>query len=216
MQAVYDTGDDLLAATDAAFATAVAHLDSYQPIIVSDYAKLTLVGHKAATDTFNDGTDLPNPPWKMTNDDLAGARTGLEHALKQWLYPPLVDAGFPVWEIAIPSASGFNKADRTPVTYRCTNGDNNTHPFGREPDQGWMQLGNGHGLYILALGGTRYDAEDLESYGHHVAVPDAPLLAEVFGSLPDQVGIDRTWYFEHYFKRQLDTGTPLGLECFTS
>ena len=215
MQAVYETGDELLAAADDAFGTAVDQIDAYQPLIVSDYAKLTLVGHRAATDKFNDGTDLPNPPWAMSNTDLAQARTGLEHALKQWLYPPLIDAGFPVWQIAIPSGDGNNKAGRTPVNYRCVNSTTSrtSHPFGNEPEQGWIELSNGHGNYNLALGGTKYDELDLQT-GHHASVPDAPLLAEAFGALPDHVGLDPTWYFEHFFKRQLDTGTPLGLECW--
>jgi hypothetical protein len=218
MQAVYDTGDELLAATDAAFANAVASIDAYQPLIVSDYAKLTLVGHRAATDKFNDGTDLPDPPWVITNDDLAAARTGLEVALKQWLYPPLVDAGFPVWRIVIPSANGFNGADRTPVTYRCWGGGpfgtETTHPFGNEPADGWIKLSNGHDDYYLALGGTRFTPEDLEEGGHHAPVPAAALLAEMFGRLPEHVGLDRTWYFEHTFKRILDAGGALVIECY--
>jgi hypothetical protein len=217
MQAVYDTGNDLLVAADKAFDDAVAHIDAYQPLIVTDYAKLTLVGHRASAGIypFADGSDLPETPWLIEADKLAGLRTHLKYALTQWLYPPLLDAGFPVWSIAIPSADGYNNAERTPVTYRCTNGNNTTHPFGKEPDEGWIQLGNGHGLYSLALGGTRYDAQDLESYGHHAAVPDKTLLPGVFGTVSDtNVGLDKTWYFEHYFKQQLDTGAPLGIECW--
>jgi hypothetical protein len=217
MQTVYDTGDDLLDATDAAFATAVKQIDAYQPLIVSDHAKLTLVGHLSALAKFQDGTDLPTTPWVITNDDLARARTGLEQALKQWLYPTLVDAGFPVWRIVIPSSDGFNQTDRTPVTYRCSNrsgiGVTTTHPFGAEPDDGWIKLNNGHDNYYLALGGTRFDPEEIEFDGHHAPVPDAALLTEMFGPLPDHVGIDPTWYFEHFFKRQLGTGGDLVIDC---
>jgi hypothetical protein len=213
VQAVYDTGDKLLEAADTAFGKAVAQIDAYQPLIVSDYAKLTLVGHRAATDRFGDGTDLPETPWAITDPDLARARTGLEQALKQWLYPPLVDAGFPVWLITIPSSEGSNPADRTPVTYRCAHAFEDTHPFGAEPENGWIRLSNGSRDFYLALGGTRYDALDLETGGHHAPVPDADLLAQMFGPLPDGVGLNRTWYFEHFFERQLDTGSPLAIDC---
>ena len=215
MQVVYETGDKLLDAAEAGFGTAVNQLDAYQPLIVSDYAKLTLVGHKAATFKFGDGSDLPETPWVISNAQLANTRTGLETALKQWLYPPLIDSAFPVWRIAIPSSNGWNNAARTAINYRCTGGGGNTHPFYAEPANGWIQLGNGHGLYTLALGGTRYGPEDLQSYGHHAAVPDAGLLAEVFGPATDHVGVDRTWYFEHFFKRQLDENSgSLVLDCW--
>jgi hypothetical protein len=214
LQKVYDTGDDLLNDADQAFSTVVKHIDAYQPLIVSDYAKLTLVGHRAATDKFQDGTDLTTTPWAFTDTDLAAARTGIEFALKQWLYPPLVDAGFPVWQVVIPSANGFNGADRTPVTYRCNGSGLGTgHPFNQEPDDGWIKLDNGTSNFYLALSGTRYSPDEL-AQGHHATPPDEKLLASMFGALPDNVGIDRAWYFEHYFKEQLDSGTPLTLECF--
>jgi hypothetical protein len=179
-----------------------------------DAGKLTLVGHRAATDKFQDGTDLPTTPWAFTDNDLAAARTGIEFALKQWLYPPLVDAGFPVWQVVIPSANGFNGADRTPVTYRCNGSGLGTgHPFSQEPDDGWIKLDNGTSNFFLALSGTRYSPDEL-AQGHHATPPDENLLATMFGALPDNVGIDRAWYFEHYFEEQLDSGTPLTLECF--
>jgi hypothetical protein len=78
MQAVYDTGDELLTATDAAFGKAIDQMDAYQRLIVSDYAKLTLVGHLAATDKVNDGIDLPTTPWAISDAGLTQARTGLE------------------------------------------------------------------------------------------------------------------------------------------
>jgi hypothetical protein len=206
MQAVYDTGDALFIATDKAFSSALAHIDAYQPLIVTDAAKLQLVGQRA-------NSDKPNSPWNFSDTDIAKARTGLTSALKKWLYPPLVDAGFPVWMITIPSSEGFNPADRTPVTYRCETGFETTHPFGAEPADGWIRLSNGSRDFYLALGGTRYLPDDLEISGHHAPVPDADLLAQMFGPLPDGVGLNRTWYFEHYFERQLDTGSPLSIDC---
>jgi hypothetical protein len=213
MQVVYDTGDELMRAVDSAFSTAVDQIDAYQPLIVSDYGKLTLVGHLAALDKFQDGTDLPNPPWAFTETDLAKARSGLELALKQWLYPALVHAGFPAWRVVIPSSDGNNPADRTPVTYRCTSGFGTTHPFEDEPVDGWINLSDGRDDFYLALGGTRFSAEELQSFGHHAPVPEADLLMEMFEALPDHVALDRTWYFEHTYKRQLDT-EPLSIECF--
>lgn len=226
MQAVYDTGDKLLEATNDAFGQAVAQIDAYQPLIVSDYAKLHLVGQRA-------NTDVPDAPWAFTNTDLAQARTGIEAALKQWLYPALVDAGFPVWWIKIPSSDinfgdlvPFNDTDRTPNIYRCRNSETgvDTHPFDAEPADGWIKLGNGHSDdnrfpfvwydFYLALGGTRFAPHELRDHSHHAPVPSATLLAEMFGSLGDgDVGIDRTWYFEHMFKRMLDDGGTLVLDC---
>jgi hypothetical protein len=143
--------------------------------------------------------------------------------LKQWLYPPLVDAGFPVWRFTIPSDDNWNPAGargRTPQTYRCTDGyGHDTHPFGdlpTDPGEAWVKLSNGHDgtaanptLWYLALGGTRYTPHELMDEGHHAPLPPAALLTEMF----DTVGIDPTWYFEHMFKRQLDSDGQLVLDC---
>jgi len=212
MQAVYDTGDELLVASNTAFSTAVAQVDAYQRLVVTDPAKLELVGQRA-------NSDKPNSPWNFSDDDIARARTGLTYALKQWLYPPLVDAGFPVWQLVIPSPDGYNPADRTPTTYRCLGVKDHgfpetTHPFGAEPDLGWIKLDNGHADYSLALGGTTYSADQLAHEAEHAPVPTDDLVAAMFGPLNGgDAGLDQSWYFEWGLGRQLDSGKPRVLEC---
>jgi hypothetical protein len=214
LQVVYDTGDELVAAASEAYEDAADRTAAYQPLIVSDHKKLDLVGRLAAKDPGAFKVDPNQPaPWNFGEYDLEALRSGLKQALKQWLYPPLVNAGFPVWQIVIPSTHGFNPADRTPVTYRCKAAAPNPvnhHPFASEPADGWMKLSNGHADYYLALGGTRYSPSDLANNGHHAPVPDAGLLTSMFGPT---VGVNKTWYFEQMFKKMLDTGGTLVLDC---
>ena len=210
MQAVYQTGDKLTDAMDAAFTGAIKQIHDFQPLIVTDYGKLTRIGHLAANGPL-DGVN-EKAPWSFTQPQLDASRTDLETALKAWLYPPLVDVAFPLWHIIIPSGDGYNDITRTPQTYRCTNDLRTTHPFGAEPDAGWIELSRATTRFYFAMGGTRYDEADLVESGHHPPVPDAVLLTALFDSI-GSVGLGRAWYFEHGYDRELDTGTELTLEC---
>jgi hypothetical protein len=125
-------------------------------------------------------------------------------ALKQWLYP--CDS---IRRRPQPSRSDT-------VTYRCLDSSASRirHPFGNEQPNGWIQLSNGHQDFYLALGGTRFDAIDLETGPHHAPLPDAALLTEMFQPLPDHAGLDRTGYFERSFKRQIHSRGALVIECY--
>jgi hypothetical protein len=176
-------------------------------IVASDPVKLAVVGKKAGPVGDVNSSDDEHP-WAISGDQLNALQTSVTQGLTRWLMPSVVNAGFKVWQVRIPGSetnidgSHLNEADATPFTYRCKSVNNIapdeiTHPFGDVPNpDGWIKLDNGTQTYSLALGGTRYSADDLEEHSHHAPPPSQELLDTLYGAAPTGLALNKAWLFE--------------------
>lgn len=183
-------------------------LDSLYAIIVADPNKLAVVGENVApVNPIGGGTD-PNPhPWAI-GANLNSVQNDLSEYLAAWLLPSMVDAGFKIYDVKIPSSDGYNGGDRTPPTLQCLDahgiGGGTDHPFGTGhgfPANSWLKLDNGTATFYLQLAGIINDAGDAIEHGDWPPAPTQKLLDTLFGTVPGDFGLDQAWFYEQGFAK---------------
>lgn len=194
---IFDTGQQMQDAALSFLHDSGTTLNHLWTVIASDPHKLAVLGHKTGGVADLPGTLAAKPgPWELTGDQENEMQDVLTSGLERWLLPNLVGTAFKIWQIA-PARAGS-----TQHTYECHKygiDALNWHPFGRLPDDAWMQVSNGTHLFNLALAGTQTSRNDME-YNKAWASPSPTqaLLDTLFNPLTG-LGLNRAWFFEQGF-----------------
>ena len=202
---VFDSGEQMQDAALNFISNSTTTLNHLAAIISTDSNKLEIVGKKTGPVGVVPAGSDDDHPWALGDDDLNRVQGWVTQGLTRWLMPDVVDAGFKIWQVQIPSIGGdiLNGNDATPPTYKCNQGNQEfpryRHPFGDLHDErAWTKLDNGTTTFALALAGINHTADGLED-GGHASPPSQQVLDTLFEAGPSDLGFDKTWFFERGF-----------------